>query len=214
MLSKYSDIQLSCKVFRLGLFKPEAINKPSSDGILRIVTCSTIVKVKRLSLLMEALLKIDYRVSWTIIGDGPLASELINLSKTLPPNIEIIFFGLLKLPEIYNLYASKPIDLFINVSESEGIPVAVMEAISFGIPVIATDVGGTHEIVDEKIGYLVPKEITSGQLAKVITTFNKLDYTSKAAFRENALYRWDEKYNAEKNHTEFALFLKSLCKNV
>jgi glycosyltransferase involved in cell wall biosynthesis len=210
LLSKYSDIQLNCKVFRLGLFKPDTINKPSIDGVLRIVSCSNIIKLKRLSLLMGALMKIKEKVSWTIIGDGALKQDLINQSKELPSNIETNFIGLLRLPQIYNLYSSKSFDLFINVSESEGIPVSIMEAISFGIPVIATDVGGTHEIVDEKIGYLVQKDITSEQLADVITTFNKLDFTSKATFRKNALYRWDEKFNAERNYNQFAGFLKSL----
>ncbi|MFR4320263.1 MAG: glycosyltransferase [Blautia massiliensis (ex Durand et al. 2017)] len=38
----------------------------------------------------------------------------------------------------------------MNVSSSEGIPVSIMEATSFGIPGIATDAGGTKEIIRDK----------------------------------------------------------------
>ena len=44
-------------------------------------------------------------------------------------------------------YKNNIIDIFINLSASEGIPVSIMDAISFGIPCIATNVGGTGEIV-------------------------------------------------------------------
>jgi len=45
--------------------------------------------------------------------------------------------------DVLNYYASNPVDVFINTSSSEGLPVSIMEAMSFGIPVIATNVGGT-----------------------------------------------------------------------
>ena len=45
-----------------------------------------------------------------------------------------------------------PVDLFLTVSANEGIPVSIMEAQSFGIPVIATDVGGISEIVNNVNG--------------------------------------------------------------
>ena len=47
-------------------------------------------------------------------------------------------------------------DLFVNMSLSEGIPVSIMEAISFGIPIIATNVGGNAEIVNDETGVLIP----------------------------------------------------------
>ena len=48
---------------------------------------------------------------------------------------------------------------FINVSSSEGVPVSIMEAMTFVISVITTDLGGNTEIVNEQNGWLLPKEI-------------------------------------------------------
>ena len=61
-----------------------------------------------------------------------------------------------------------PVDLFLNVSEYEGVPVSVMEAQSFGIPVIATAVGGTPEIVNEENGFLLPENPSQDEIASAI----------------------------------------------
>lgn len=52
-------------------------------------------------------------------------------------------------------YSEHPVDVFINLSTNEGVPVSIMEAISFDIPIVATDVGGTSEIVTDETGILV-----------------------------------------------------------
>lgn len=43
---------------------------------------------------------------------------------------------------VYDFYRNNDVDVFVNLSESEGIPVSIIETISFGVPVVATDVGG------------------------------------------------------------------------
>ena len=60
--------------------------------------------------------------------------------------------------------------MFINLSSSEGIPVSIMEAQSFGIPVIATNVGGSGEIVVSETGVLVDENRTE---ASVLLSLNK-----------------------------------------
>ena len=62
---------------------------------------------------------------------------------SLPSTISVKIMGRMKNKDIYSLYEKEKPDLFINLSSSEGIPVSIMEAMSFGIPVISTDVGGT-----------------------------------------------------------------------
>ena len=55
------------------------------------------------------------------------------------------------------------LDGLINVSESEGLPVSMMEAQMAGLPVIGTDVGGVSEIVRPDTGILLPKDFTQDQ---------------------------------------------------
>lgn len=72
--------------------------------------------------------------------------------------------------QVYDYYKSNKVDVFVNVSYSEGLPVSLMEASSFGIPVIATDVGGSAEIIDkeQKNGFLLDKDFEIGALQKKI----------------------------------------------
>lgn len=87
-----------------------------------------------------------------LVGDGPLASELKLLSKQLGIRDKIVFMGLqTDVQEIL-----RAIDVFVLNSKTEGMSYAVLEAMSTGLPVIATAVGANIELVshgDE--GYLV-----------------------------------------------------------
>ena len=71
-------------------------------------------------------------------------------TENLEENISVKLLGKVNNNDILNFYSITPVNLFINLSESEGIPVSIMEAISFSIPIIATDVGGVSEIVTEE----------------------------------------------------------------
>ena len=95
-------------------------------------------------------------------------------------------------------------DLFINVSESEGIPVSIMEAMSSGIPVMATAVGGTPEILKHKVnGIELSENINVEEIAGNIFTFLQYSMEEKQQFRQNAFKTWAENYNAEKNYESF-----------
>jgi glycosyltransferase involved in cell wall biosynthesis len=108
--------------------------------------------------------------------------------------------GRVKNEVIMTYYATNPIDLFINVSEVEGVPVSVMEAFSFGIPCFATDVGGTGEIVNETNGYLASKDFNISELYNYIKNVRTLSKTKQ--LRINARQSWQELCNATTNYQE------------
>lgn len=56
-------------------------------------------------------------------------------------------------------------DCYVQASRSEGLPLAIIEAQMAGLPVIATDVGGVKEVVNDKSGVLVPSEDVAGLAA-------------------------------------------------
>ena len=74
-----------------------------------------------------------------------------------------------------------------------------MESMSYGIPVIATDVGGTREIVNETTGFLLPKDFQPKEVAKIIMNFSSLSKEEKQKYREAAYDMWESKYDGEKN---------------
>jgi glycosyltransferase involved in cell wall biosynthesis len=83
------------------------------------------------------------------------------------------------LPAYYNAA-----DAFVLPSKSgEGLPLVALEAMSSGLPVIATEVGGIAEVVDEKCGRLVPAG-NPNEMAKAILEFTKIDLSPmKSAVR-------------------------------
>ncbi len=205
---KYKKIDFLAKIFRLGV-NFYGLSKSSSDGILRIVSCSFLVPIKRIHIIINALSKIsDINIEWTHLGDGSLKSSLIELSKILPSNVKCNFKGNLLKEELIKFYQESPVDLFINVSKSEGLPVSIMEAISFGIPVIATNVGGTSEIVSNELGYLVDKNITPDELAFIIKDFNHRN--DKSSLKANAKKMFDERFNAITNYSKFSAFIEHI----
>ena len=84
-----------------------------------------------------------------------------------------------------------------------------MEAMSAGIPIFATDVGGTSEIVDDSVGKLLAKNITAPELARTITAFYKLDPERKMECRKNAKNRYLGKCDAVSLAQEITTFLHS-----
>jgi glycosyltransferase involved in cell wall biosynthesis len=159
------------------------------------------IALKRVELIIEILKLIKLDVEWVHFGDGILLEDIKEKAKELPDNIESVFMGRKPNGNLLSYYQSTGVDLFINLSETEGLPVSIMEAISFGIPVIATDVGGTSEIVCNQTGWLINKEFTSSLVVSIIEE-NKEKYRTKE-FRENIREYWKGNFRASKNYTDF-----------
>lgn len=140
----------------------------SNDGVLRVVTCSYANPVKRLPLVVEGMRHLERRAQWTHIGDGPELEAVVAASRTLPGHIRCNFVGRRQPAEVPRLYEANPFDVFVNVSESEGIPVSVMEAMAAGIPPVATDVGGTAELVKDGAGQLLRRDFSPQEFAEAV----------------------------------------------
>jgi glycosyltransferase involved in cell wall biosynthesis len=174
---------------------------PVISSPLHIVSCSSVNQVKRIHSIIETLKHITIPVRWTHIGDGSLLQKIKEAAIKLPGNIITDFKGSLSQMEIFNFYKNEPIDVFINCSTSEGIPVSIMEAISFGIPVIATNVGGTNEIINEETGFLIGKDFDAEELADKIVTFKKNENFTQ--LRNSARMYWKEHFFSDNNYSLF-----------
>lgn len=146
------------KVIHLGSRNPEyPITRKSNSNVIVFVSCSSIIHIKRLDLIIQVISKVRSRgimAEWIHIGDGELKNEIEKMaSKVLHDGYT--FLGQMDNKEILKYYSTKQVDFFINMSDSEGIPVSIMEAMSVGIPVIARDVGGVAEIVSSNTGVLI-----------------------------------------------------------
>lgn len=178
---------------RLGVYAN--LYKKEKDSIIRIVSCSSIIPLKRVDLIFKSIYLFakandQYKIEWTHIGDGPLFDKVNNeIKKHAVDNLHCQLVGSLDNKDILELYKNKYFTAFVLLSTTEGIPVSIMEAISSGIPVIATDVGGISEIVNEETGVLIDKDFIQESfddaLNTIINNRNKLAESSFAFFKEN-----------------------------
>jgi len=91
-------------------------------------------------------------VKLLIVGSGPLEAQLKGIAAELPSQSKIKFLGFREdIPALL-----KCIDVYLMPSAREGLPMALMEAMVSGVPVITSDIGGMKELVGEtKCGYLI-----------------------------------------------------------
>lgn len=176
------------------------LNQPSA---FVIVSCSFIIELKRLDLIIEILKELDFEVHWVHFGNGDLMEEILAKSKKLPTNIKCEFKGFTPNTDVINYYKQTHVDLFINVSRIEGIPVSIMEAISFGIPAIGCSVGGVPEIVTPETGFLLPEFFDPKYVAKIISDYRNMPASGKLKFREGVKEFWKRKFNATKEYRTF-----------
>ena len=199
------------KVARLGVYDKFEISKKSSKDKLSVISVSQVTHRKRIFLLLESLIAYASKntgitVEWVHFGTGIEMDHLIAQVKELDiANLKIDLRGYVLNTEIYTFYKTNAIDTFVNLSESEGVPVSIMEAQSFGIPVIATNVGGTGEIVNNNVGVLLNDSPTVAQVCEALDIVVKKEFN-----REQIKQSWNKKSNAEINYTEFTQELINL----
>ncbi len=179
--------------------------KPGSrEREFHLVSCSYMVPVKRLHLIAEALQRADFPIRWTHIGSGPLEEDVRRKASQLPACVCAEFLGQMEHDAIMDYYKTNDISVFLNVSSSEGIPVSVMEACSFGIPVVATNVGGTSEAVSDGLnGYLLEKDMQPGALLDKLRMLHEFPVQEYNRLCINSRKVWEEKFNAAQNYRKF-----------
>jgi glycosyltransferase involved in cell wall biosynthesis len=185
--------------------KDFGFNPLPHNNTIHIVSCSNVNAGKRVHLIIEILKHINKNVLWTHFGDGKLFDTIKQEAKKLPPNITVEFKGRLSQQEIFDFYLQTPVDVFINTSISEGLPVSIMEAISFAIPVVATNVGGTSEIVNNQTGLLIEKDFDVKKVADWIAAIKQTPDIK--LYRKNIKTFWQKNFNAESN---YEIFFKQL----
>ncbi len=209
---RYGAIPSKMMVYRLGVKNDLKYFEENSwwgkNGVLKMVTSSNLVPVKRVERIIEALSLIyDIPIDWKHFGDGPEEKQLKRLCEqrlSSHENIKWRFMGRVTNHEMLDYYDKERPHFLINTSESEGIPVSMMEAMSYGIPVIGTDVGGVKEIIeDHKNGYLLKADVGSKAIAATIAEFYRQSEQEYQAMSRYARETYDKKYNAEVNYSRF-----------
>ncbi len=147
-----------------------------NSGSVRIGIVASLTPVKRVDIFMEAVAGLlrenpQTEIHGYIIGDGVLRKDLEFLCAKLSLQNHITFTGAVDNVPAY----LKHLDIGVNCSEREGLSNAVLEYMAYGLPVIATDVGGNTELIDENRGNLVEVGNTEQMIRSLYHLINDKD---------------------------------------
>jgi len=156
----------------------------------RILSVARLVEPKRLDLLVEAVIGMD--VDLFIVGDGPLRLKLEALSP-----VNVFFLG-----ELEGFSRFCDFDVFTLISDSEGLPMSAIEAISAGLPLVISNVGGCSELISDN-GVLVDNTLSSikSGIESAINSYSDFSLASHSLFQR--------RFNLEKSKQEFILYYKT-----
>lgn len=192
-------------VSQLGVLIPQKNAAPSPGShhlhLLSVASCIDVKQIDKLikAIAMAAESLTGYEIQWTHIGEGPLLSNLKRIAEKLllPQKVNWKFLGQLDNPEVRDYFENSYVDVFINTSKSEGVPVSIMEAMSYGVPVIAPNVGGISEIVVENNGILLSEVAPIEEISTAIVAMSRRCKSQE--IRMFAKKKIEDLYDAGKN---------------
>jgi glycosyltransferase involved in cell wall biosynthesis len=139
------------------------LSRNSSSREFRIISVGRLVEKKGFSYLLMALRELNeegLHFPTTIVGGGPIANELMALKARLNLGEEVDFAG--PLSRLAVMVRMRMASVFVLPciraanGDMDGLPIAILEAMACGVPVVATNISGIPEAVKEGAGILVP----------------------------------------------------------
>lgn len=143
-------------VIHNGIELPPWYGPRESNGDFVVGSCGRLFAVKNYSLFIEMAALVAAQApqaGFQLAGDGPLMEDLRRQCSQHSLNGRFVFLGHLNdVPAFY-----QGLKVYVSTSWHEGMPMSVLEAKSYGLPVVAPNVGGFPEIIEhEKDGFLIP----------------------------------------------------------
>jgi glycosyltransferase involved in cell wall biosynthesis len=143
-------------------YQDKTIEKNKND--IWIAMVALLGSTKRQDILVKAMLKLDTNVKLLLVGDGPNKEKLVQNINEFGLQNRVVFMGWIDNPERVYQFA----DMIVFMSNQEGLPYAISEAMSYKIPVIASSVGGIPEqIIDNYGGLLVDNQDIDDLIKKI-----------------------------------------------
>ena len=197
---KYPEVANRVEIGRLGVDNHDAV-VASDDGRLHIISVASLLPVKRIHLIAAALQHTARKIKWTHVGGGDTLAQVSAELENMGDNVEVDLKGQVAHEDVLKWFKENPADVFVNVSSSEGLPVSIMEAFSYGVPAIATAVGGMPEIVSDSCGVLLESDFKPEKLGSILDGWD----ISNTERRMAALDKQRIEYSSVKNQEDFAI---------
>lgn len=203
---RYPQTKSKTDCFYLGIEQSAgfSLNKAPDKGY-HVVSCGWVYPHKNVFGIFEALKGMP-DAYWEHFGDGDDFSKLKALVNESSTSLSVNLPGKMDAKSVFDKYSSESYTCFLSLSNTEGLPVSMMEAMAFGIPLVSTNVGGCAEIVNEDTGVLLPDNYTEEDVRQAIRKCADNFSSPEARKRIQELCR--TKFDANINADGFIRFLK------
>lgn len=170
-----------------------------NGGKLKLLSLARFAHPKRMDLLVEAVKELDF-VDMHIVGSGPEYTAIDDIIKAQHIH-NITLHGEIKSFKDFNNYHA-----FILLSDSEGLPMSALEAMSAGLPLVMSNVGGCRELIENN-GLLVENDVVAVKAALETLRINFTNY------QQTVRSYFDRYFNLEQRSQDFLDLYRSLIKN-
>ena len=151
-----------------GAIDTDRFSPRRSSHVYDLVCVSRLVPGKGLERLIEVIRHLDRQdrtTSLALVGDGPMRRHLLDLTERYQLSSRVTFLG--RQSDVESVLNKAK--MFILLSKSEGVSIAMLEAMSCGIPVLVTRVGDLSDFVKHRqTGFLVEPDATPKELASIV----------------------------------------------
>ena len=177
-------------------FNEQTLNSKREGDEYRFLCIGRLCEQKGQLLLLEAFsrfINAGFKAHLTLAGDGEMRAEIESFIKQQSLQGNVTITGWVDSIEIKELLSKS--DAMLLPSFAEGLPVAIMEAMATGVPVISTAIAGIPELVEDKVtGFLVfPGSVNS--LENALVAFTKLSQSELDAVRKRAFEAVKKEHN-------------------
>ncbi len=182
------------EIINNGVFIPEENTNIFTNDQINITIVSRLVSHKNIEKIIKAISDLNSPlINLNIIGDGPELNQLQKISLESNNKDNIIFHGKLNRDEIDHIFLNS--DIYIQASNYEGLPHSLLEAMSYGIPVLCTPVGECKEILgNEDRGYILDLPVSKNNIkSKISQIIGEKDIANKKGEKGKDFI--NEKYN-------------------
>lgn len=184
------------------------IARERDKGNFIVMNCARLHPQKGMKYFIDAaeiLIKKGLTIKFFIVGDGPLHGEVVDRIKEKKLEEYIILLGFRK--DIKNTISQS--DILVLTSLYEGLPLTPMEAFSVNVPVVATDIDGTREVVENKYNGLLCETMNPIAIADGIEKLY-LNREMLQEYRDNAYKTYLERFSLQPFSKAYIEYYKNL----
>jgi glycosyltransferase involved in cell wall biosynthesis len=192
-----------CRVIPMGIYPPSILPSPNRSRDQTILYVGRLIEWKGIDTLIRSMILVKREVPDSrliITGEGPYRDFLQHLVQDTGLTEVVRFFGRASDDDLIKLYDSAAVFVLPSKRHQglvmEGLGVVLIEAMSHGIPVIGSNIGGIPDIItDGETGLLVPEQDPAALAGCIVKLLS--DKTLQATLRTNGFVRVKERFSWE-----------------